>query len=357
MLRAAVACLFVTGSAAAYAQDCPGNPNAIGVSRTIVVDPAEHPRIGSFQYPETLPLRDKEVVLTFDDAPRPIYTEKVLDILKANCLKATYFLIGSHAKEFPKVVQRIQAEGHTIGTHSMRHPLTFNRMNSDRLAQEVDDGIAAIAGALGDETLIAPFFRIPGLLRSDAVDNYLRSVGLMVWSTDVMAHDWKRIKPEGIIRRAIDRLDAKGKGILLLHDIHERTATALPSLLSELKARGYRIVHVVPATPELPATPSETQEWVFHMPNKTPLPALFMADIKNLNEAMREGRDIGGIDFCGEKKISARHRFVAHKHATWRRRHHAVAKLAPVAAKLRREAKATPAKPRQEAAVTTMRTD
>jgi peptidoglycan/xylan/chitin deacetylase (PgdA/CDA1 family) len=367
MLRAAVICLFLTSSVAAYAQDCPGNPNALGVSRTIVVDPAEHPRIGSFQYPETLPLRDKEVVLTFDDAPRPIYTAKVLDILKANCLKATYFIIGSHAKEFPKVVQRIQAEGHTIGTHSMKHPLTFNRMSPERLAQEIDAGIDAIAGALGDETLIAPFFRIPGLLRSDAVDTYLQSVGLMVWSTDVMAHDWKRIKPEGIIRRAIDRLDAKGKGVLLLHDIHERTATALPSLLLELKARGYRIVHVVPATPELPATPSETQEWVFHAPNKTPLPALFMADITNLNEAMREGRDIGGIDFCGEK-IIARHRFATQKHWSWRRRHHAAAKPAPAVAKLRREAKvapaklrreakAAPAKPRQEAAVTTMRTD
>ena len=356
MLRAAVVCLLAASSVAAYAQDCPGNPNALGISRTIVVDPAEHPRVGSFQYAETLPLRDKEVVLTFDDAPRPIYTEKVLDILKANCLKATYFLIGAHAKEFPKVVKRIHAEGHTIGTHSMKHPLTFNRMGTDRLEQEVDDGIAAIAGALGDETLIAPFFRIPGLLRSDAVDTYLQSVGLMVWSTDVMAHDWKRIKPEGVIRRAIDRLDAKGKGILLLHDIHERTATALPALLAELKARGYRIVHIVPATPELPATPSETQEWVFHAPNKTPLPALFMADIKNLNEAMREGRDIGGIDFCGEKVVT-RHRFVTQKHWSWRRRHHAAAKPAPTVAKLRREAKAAPARPRQEAAITTMRTD
>jgi peptidoglycan/xylan/chitin deacetylase (PgdA/CDA1 family) len=356
MLRAAIACLFVTSSVAAYAQDCPGNPNALGISRTIVVDPAEHPRVGSFQYPETLPLRDKEVVLTFDDAPRPKYTERVLDILKANCLKATYFIVGAHAKDFPKVVQRIQAEGHTIGTHSMKHPLSFNRMSAERMAQEVDAGIDAIAGALGDKTLIAPFFRIPGLLRSDAVDNYLQSVGLMVWSTDVMAHDWKRIKPEGIIRRAIDRLDAKGKGILLLHDIHERTATALPSLLTELKARGYRIVHVVPATPELPATPSETQEWVFHAPNKTPLPALIMADIQNLNTSLREQRQMSGIDFCGEK-ATARQRLAGAKRLASRRRHHAAAKTRPAATALRREAKAASAKPRQEAAVTTMRTD
>jgi hypothetical protein len=229
----------------------------------------------------------------------------------------------------------------------MRHPLTFNRMSTEKMAQEIDNGIAAIAAALGDETLIAPFFRIPGLLRSDAVDAYLQSVELMVWSTDVMAHDWKRIKPEGIIRRAIDRLDAKGKGILLLHDIHERTANALPGLLMELKARGYRIVHVVPATPELPETPTETQEWVFRAPDKTPLPALIMADIQNLNTSLREQRQMSGIDACGEK-ITARHRLSDRKHATWRKRHHAALRTKPVAAMPRKEA---------TAGVTTMRTD
>jgi hypothetical protein len=246
-------------------------------------------------------------------------------------------------------VQRIHAEGHTIGTHSMKHPLSFNRMSTEKMAAEVDAGIDAVAGALGDETLIAPFFRVPGLLRSETVDNYLQSAELMVWSTDVMAHDWKRIKPEGIIRRAIDRLDAKGKGILLLHDIHERTANALPDLLKELKARGYRIVHIVPATPELPATPTETQEWVFRAPDKAPLPALIMADIQNLNTSMREQRRMSGIDFCGEK-ITARNRASERKHAGWRKRHHA---------SLRAKQTVATAKPRQEAAagVTTMRTD
>ncbi len=344
MLRAAVICVVLAAAAPADAADCPGNPDAIGTSRTITVDPAEHARVGSFQYPETVPLADKEVVLTFDDAPRPVYTEKVLDILAANCVKATYFLIGSHAKEFPKVVQRIQAEGHTIGTHSQTHPLTFDRMGADRLQKEVEGGIAAVATALGDETQLAPFFRIPGLLRSDAVDAYLQSVGLMVWSTDVMAQDWKRrINEAGIIRRALDRLAAKGnRGILLLHDIHPKTAAALPILLAELKTRGYRIVHVVPATPEQPATPTEPQEWVYRAPEKQPLPVLLMTDVAQLDKNLAEQRQMSGIDFCGEK-ISARSRrlFVDHKRPAWHRRHHA--------------AKATPM--RREAAVTTMRTD
>jgi peptidoglycan/xylan/chitin deacetylase (PgdA/CDA1 family) len=350
MLRAAVVCLLVAAGVPARAAECPGHPDAIGTSRTIVVDPAEHPRVGSFQYPETLPLADKEVVLTFDDAPRPIYTDKVLDILAAHCVKATYFLIGAHAKEFPKVVQRIHAEGHTIGTHSQKHPLTFNRMSADRAQQEVEDGITSVANALGDETLIAPFFRIPGLLRSDSVDNYLQSVGLMVWSTDVMAQDWKhRINEAGIVRRALDRLAAKGKGILLLHDIHPKTAAALPILLTELKARGYRIVHVVPATPDLPATPTETHDWVYRTPDKTPLPVLLLTDVTHLNQNLAEQRQMSGVDFCGEKAATRSRRFAGHR-AAWHKRHHAAK-----AAKVAKHAAASPV--RREAAVTTMRTD
>jgi peptidoglycan/xylan/chitin deacetylase (PgdA/CDA1 family) len=344
MLRAAAICLLLAGGTSAYAADCPGNPGAIGISRTIVVDPAEHPRVGSFQYPETLPLANKEVVLTFDDSPRPIYTDKVLDTLAAHCVKATYFLIGAHAKEFPKVVQRIQAEGHTIGTHSQKHPLTFDRMGADRMRKEVEDGIASVQAALGDDKPVAPFFRIPGLLRSDAVDSYLESKGLMVWSTDVMAQDWKRrINVAGIVRRALDRLAAKGnRGILLLHDIHPKTAAALPILLTELKARGYRIVHVVPASPEQPKTPTESQDWVYREPEKPPLPVLLMTDVAQLNENLAEQRQMSGVDFCGEK-AGTRHRFADRKRPAWHRRHHAT--------------KATPAPVRREASVTTMRPD
>ena len=345
MLRAATLCLLVAGSGSAYAADCPGNPDAIGTSRTIIVDPAEHPRVGSFQYPETLPLADKEVVLTLDDAPRPVYTEKVLDILAAHCVKATYFLIGNHAREFPKVTQRIAAEGHTIGTHSMKHPLTFDSMGTDRLQKEVEDGIAAVEAALGDGKKSAPFFRIPGLLRSDTADNYIQSKGLMVWSTDVMAQDWKRrINEAGIVRRALDRLAAKGKGVLLLHDIHPKTAAALPVLLTELKARGYRIVHVVPASPEQPKTPTEPEAWVYRAPEKPPLPVLLMADIAQLNQNLAEQKQMSGVDSCGEKAGTRSRRFAGGKRLAWHRRHQATKASAVV-------------KLRQEAAVTTARTD
>src|SRR5579864_7381647 len=78
----------------ATAAECPGNPDVLGTSRTLVVDPAEHPRVGSMQYHESLPLEDHEVVITFDDGPLPPRSTQVLDILEHECVKATFFLIG-----------------------------------------------------------------------------------------------------------------------------------------------------------------------------------------------------------------------------------------------------------------------
>jgi peptidoglycan/xylan/chitin deacetylase (PgdA/CDA1 family) len=251
-------------AAPASAAECPGNPNALGTSRTLVVDPREHPRIGTMQYAETLPLQDHEVVLTFDDGPLPPHSTQVLDILAAQCVKATFFIIGRMAREFPEGVRRVRDAGHSIGTHSQNHPLSMDRMPIERARQEIDDGIAATTAALGDSGSLAPFFRIPGLLRAQAVEDYLASKGIQTWSADFPADDWHRISPARVYDLAMKRLEAKGKGILLLHDIQPRTVAALPQILNELKARGYRIVHVVPATPELPKTPTEPQQWQLH---------------------------------------------------------------------------------------------
>src|SRR5579872_1947880 len=117
--------LFAGATAeAASAADCPGHPDALGTSRTLVVDPREHPRIGTMQYPETLPLADHEVVLTFDDGPLPRYSNQILEILASQCVKATFFTIGSQARFNPEGVRKLVAAGHTVGTHSQNHPLT-----------------------------------------------------------------------------------------------------------------------------------------------------------------------------------------------------------------------------------------
>src|ERR1700740_2729090 len=163
--QAAFACglLAVFATPPASAADCPGNPNAPRTWRILVVDPREHPRIGTMQYPETLPLADHEVVLTFDDGPLPHNSNQILEILAAQCVKATFFTIGRMASAFPEGVRKLAAAGHSHGTHTQNHPLTMNHMPIDRAKQEIDDGIASVKAALGDDTALAPFFRIPGL--------------------------------------------------------------------------------------------------------------------------------------------------------------------------------------------------
>jgi peptidoglycan/xylan/chitin deacetylase (PgdA/CDA1 family) len=269
--RAVLCAVFAVGlssgiQSASAAEDCPGHPDALGTSRTLVVDPREHPLIGTMQYRETLPLRDHEVVLTFDDGPLPRNSDQILAILAAQCIKATFFEIGQQARAFPEGVRKLRDAGHTIGTHSWDHPLTMNKMPIERVKAEVDDGIASVKAALGPDAdqSLAPFFRIPGLMRAETVEDYLKSQGIQAWSADFPADDWRHISSQRVYDLAIQRIEAKGKGILLLHDIQARTVAALPRILATLKERGYHIVHVVPATADRPATPTEPQEWLLH---------------------------------------------------------------------------------------------
>jgi peptidoglycan/xylan/chitin deacetylase (PgdA/CDA1 family) len=258
-----------SGSAWATADACPRNPNALGTSRVLTISPSEFRGIGSMQYRQALPLNDHEVVITFDDGPLPRYSNIILDTLASQCVKATYFLIGRMAREYPSIVRRIYNAGHTIGTHTENHPLALQRLPLRRIGSEVESGIASVDAALGNPKALSPFFRIPGLARTNAIDNYLASKALVTWSADVVADDWFRhITAKTIVQRAIQRLEAKGRGILLLHDIHPATALALPTLLKELKARGFRVVQVVAAgdrpksVPELLASPAaEKAAW------------------------------------------------------------------------------------------------
>ena len=250
------------------AADCPGHPDALGTSRTLVVDPREHPRIGTMQYAETLPLADREVVLTFDDGPLPKYSNRILEILASQCVKATFFLVGRQARANPEGVRKVRDAGHTVATHTQNHPTGMHHLPLERAQQEIDDGIASVTAALGDGTAPAPFFRIPGLLRAEAIEDYLASRASRSGAPISRPTTGGTFPPSRVYDLAMQRLEAKGKGILLLHDIQARTVAALPKILQELKARGYRIVHVVPATAGLPATPTEPQQWRLHPPSE-----------------------------------------------------------------------------------------
>jgi peptidoglycan/xylan/chitin deacetylase (PgdA/CDA1 family) len=247
-ILSAIAGVTFGAATAARAQDCPGHPDAIGTSRVITINPGDYQRLGTLNYQQTLPLDDHEVVLTFDDGPISPYSNQVLDILGSQCVKAVFFLVGEMAKAYPAVVRRIHDEGHTIGSHSEDHPLRFDRISDAKVRWEIDAGIDNVSAALGEAGGLAPFFRIPGFGRTDVVEGELAARSLVVFSTDVVADDWHRhISPSQIIARAMSRLEAKGKGMLLLHDIHPWTVAALPGLLKALKDKGFHIVQVVPS--------------------------------------------------------------------------------------------------------------
>src|ERR1700749_1515882 len=128
--------------AAAHAADCP-RKGTLGTSRVLEVDAASFAQIGTKNFPQTLPLRDHEVVLTFDDGPWPPTTPKVLAALRKECVLATFFLIGKPAFEHPTMVRRIAAEGHSIGHHTWTHFALSHMPENDAFA-EIDDGIAAV---------------------------------------------------------------------------------------------------------------------------------------------------------------------------------------------------------------------
>jgi peptidoglycan/xylan/chitin deacetylase (PgdA/CDA1 family) len=245
LIASAVIIALALPSVHAHAEGCPGHPEAIGTGRMMIVDPATLHQVGTEQYAQTLPLHDHEVVLTFDDGPSPLTTEKVLDALAAECASANFFIVGEHARERPDLVGRAFRDGHTIGTHSQTHP-DLARMPLEAAEREIDDGIASAQAALGPRVTPAPFFRAPYLQTTPELQQFLVRRSLMQWSADIIPEDWRPLSPEDVVARTLAPLQARGSGIVLLHDVQPQTAAALPMLLRQLKERGYRIVHVLP---------------------------------------------------------------------------------------------------------------
>ncbi|HVY19977.1 MAG TPA: polysaccharide deacetylase family protein [Bauldia sp.] len=243
----ALAAITAAGLATPAFAAC-GDATALGISRTVSVDPTGGFAVGSMQrYRGSLGLEPGEVVLTFDDGPMPGRTDKVLDALDAACVKATFFVVGRMARAYPDLLAREAAEGETIGTHSWSHPTTLARLSYDAGARQIDRGIAAIAALLGHAP--APFFRFPGFGDSRALRQKLNDQGIAIFGADVVGSDWTGISADAIRRNVLRRLKQHNGGIVMLHDIKKATAKMLPQLLADLKLAGYRIVAIVPTAP------------------------------------------------------------------------------------------------------------
>ncbi len=235
----------VCASSAQAALECARNPNALGTSRVMRVAPSDFPLIGREQYRETLPLRDREVVLTFDDGPIPATTPRILDVLAAECVRATFFMLGMNVAEATHLARRAYDEGHSIGSHSFSHP-TLAKISPAAAIADIDRGIDAVTEALGRGRQLAPFFRAPYLSINREIERHVLSRGHMVWSIDADSLDWTFTTPDKLVERSMAELERLGRGVLLLHDIKPVTVRALPILLAQLKQRGFRIVHVAP---------------------------------------------------------------------------------------------------------------
>jgi len=239
--------LAVTVATAPGAPSCPGNADALGTERILEVDPAKTPRVGRKHFPQTLALRPKEVVLTFDDGPDPIFTPPILEALKQECVKGSFFLLGRSALAHPELTRRELAEGHTIAHHSYQHPI-LNRMPVAAAEAEIDRGFAAVDTALygksGDRPA-TPFFRFPGFASSPALLDHLERRGIAVFGADLWASDWNPMTPAQQLKLVLDRLNATQGGIILFHDTKRQTAAMLPDFLRALKGQDYGIVHVV----------------------------------------------------------------------------------------------------------------
>jgi peptidoglycan/xylan/chitin deacetylase (PgdA/CDA1 family) len=218
------------------------NPNALGVARTVEIDTTGGPGFGFEHFKELDFLKDKEVVLTFDDGPWEKNTEMVLKALADECTTGIFFEIGKHATYYPEIAKKVYAAGHTIGTHTWSHAnLNDKKLNDDQRKEEIEKGISAVKWALGG---VAPssFFRFPALQHPPEMVSYLGQRNIAIFSCDVDSFDFKYHDPKKVMALIWKGLGKYGKGIILMHDFHKETAALLPEILAKLKADGYKVV-------------------------------------------------------------------------------------------------------------------
>ena len=227
--------------AVAAAPSCQGNPEALGVSRTVEIDTTDGPGFGLETFKQHDFLQPGEIVLTFDDGPWPHNTPAVLAALAANCTKALFFAIGEHSMWAPEILRQVAAAGHTIGSHTWSHK-DLAKLSVQDGKDEIEKGISAVRWALGAPP--APFFRFPALSHAPEMVTYLGERNIGIFSTDMDSLDYRIRKPDQVIASVLAKLKKNGKGIILMHDFQRATAEAAPELLRQLKVNGYKVVFV-----------------------------------------------------------------------------------------------------------------
>ncbi|RST84328.1 polysaccharide deacetylase family protein [Aquibium carbonis] len=217
----------------------PGQPPAPRgglAGRTISVSKTSDIRLGP-----------KEVVLTFDDGPVPGKTDTILRALDQFGVKATFLMVGQMANAYPGTARKVAAAGHTIGTHTQNHK-NLRTVSVNVAEAQIREGRESVAAALRPGGYRpAPFFRFPYLADTTTLRGSLAAQGIVVIDVDIDSRDYYASGSDALRARAVAAVERRGSGVILFHDLHARTATMLPLLLADLKERGYKVVHLVPA--------------------------------------------------------------------------------------------------------------
>lgn len=210
------------------------------------------------------------IALTFDDGPNVTLTPKLLDLLAARHLKATFFVIGQNAADHPEILKRAVREGHEIGNHSWSHP-NLGKMSDEAVRRELQKTDDAIVAAIGKRpTLMRPPYGSITAHQKRWIHDEL-GYRIIIWDVDPL--DWKRPGPSVVTARILK--ETKAGSIVLAHDIHAPTIEAMPATFDQLMKKGFKSVTVTEllamATP-LPPKPSPSPSAPRALPFVTPTP-------------------------------------------------------------------------------------
>ena len=249
-------CGGLPAHAAPPVEACATNGDGIGMSRIVEVDTRGAPLFGRVASGGYDFLADGEVVLTFDDGPLRPYTRAVLKALGEHCTRATFFMVGKMAVADPEMVREVASRGHTVAAHTWSHA-KLQGLAADKAKEEIELGFSAVAQAL--EAPMAPFFRFPYLRPSASAMDYVKTRNIASFTIDVDSRDFRSRDPDAVKKAVLTQLAGARKGIILFHDIQPSTAHALPGLLTEMKERGFKVVHLVPKEPATTLPEYDTQ--------------------------------------------------------------------------------------------------
>jgi peptidoglycan/xylan/chitin deacetylase (PgdA/CDA1 family) len=188
----------------------------------------------------------REVALTFDDGPHTPTGDQILDILKQEKVRATFFLVGKNMKLHPEQVKRTLAEGHEVANHTQSH-YRLPPLNAAQIRREIQNAEINFKRITGRSMNL---MRPPGIQYNDRVLGITKSMGYHLITASVSAKDFEDVTPDYIVQRILRR--AENGSIILLHDVRPSTVVALPRILSALKRQGYRFVTVSEMLARLP---------------------------------------------------------------------------------------------------------